>query len=126
MKLSSEIVIKYLDEWPNVPNRTLAKKIFAEEPELFNSFEHVRGIIRMYRGSYGERHRRLMKTTKYYGTGNPLKLPDSEAEDDTVFHIPKQYNKVGVLADIHVPYHDVEALTVAIQTCKDKKCKAIL
>jgi len=128
-KLSSQVVIEYLDKWPNVPNCTLAKKIYAEQSQLFNNSEHVRGIIRIYRGRSGDRLRGEVKERSRFVTEslyNPHNLPVSEAEDATIFNLPKQYNRIGVFSDMHIPYHDVEAITVAINHCIEMKCNAII
>lgn len=129
-KLSSEVVLKYLDKWPNTPNLTLAKKIFKENPKLFKSVEHARTIIRLYKGRGGEPNRKEVKMRKHYDISpvnfNPFKLPDSEAEDDTEYIISRQYNKIGVLADMHIPYHDVSAITTALNWFKEKGANAIL
>jgi len=114
----AKIIFEYLDKWPNLPNLTLAKKIYKENSKAFTGVEHVRSIIRRYKGRNGEDLRKSLKLRKYFDNSelykNPYQLPNSEAEDDTVFTIPAQYNRIGLMADMHIPYHDVEAMTVAI------------
>jgi len=118
ISITTKVIFEYLDKWPNVPNLTLARKIYKENPESFTGIEHVRAIIRTYKGRSGKNLREEIKYRKYFDDSelykNPYQLPDSEAEDDTVFTIPPQYNKIGLMADMHIPYHDVEAMTVAI------------
>lgn len=129
-KLIGKVTIEYIDKWPNTPNLTLAKKLFAEHPKLFLSTEHARSLIRYYKGRSGSLRLGHLKDKSRVVSGvpvfNPFDLPVSEAEDDTIFVLPKQYNRVGIFADVHVPYHDVDALTIAIQHCIDSKRNAIL
>ena len=127
-KITGEIVLKYLDKFTNTPSLTLAKLIYKENHEAFNSVEHVRSTIRTYRGTKGGNSRESVKNRKFFGTTpdvNMFKVPDSEAEDYAPFTLPKQYKRIAVLSDIHVPYHDVEALNVAIKHCKESKCDAV-
>ena len=56
----------YMDKFPNASTRMLARIIYKEHPEFFNKFEHVRTMIREYRGSNGNYHRKAMRFTKYY------------------------------------------------------------
>jgi len=127
-QLSGEIVIKELDKFPNTPTRTLARKIYKENPEVFTNVETVRTAIRYYRGSNGDSHRQIISTKKYFkqGSTNPFNLPDSEAEDNDPFYLPKSATRILVLSDIHFPYHDFEALELALQHGKDHKANTIL
>jgi predicted phosphodiesterase len=56
---------------------------------------------------------------------NPYKLPPS---DEAVYepYIFTGHKKVGILSDIHVPYHSVESLTLAITFLKKAKIDALL
>jgi len=78
-KTSSKVIIEYLDRWPNVPNLTLAKKVYSENPKLFSNVEHARSLIRMYKGRHGAANRKTVKMRKHYDTNpvnfNPFNLP---------------------------------------------------
>jgi predicted phosphodiesterase len=56
---------------------------------------------------------------------NPYNLPESDEEKYTPFKFP-HHNKVGILSDIHLPYHNLEALTEAITALKREKVDAVL
>ena len=51
---------------------------------------------------------------------NPFKLPESDAEDYEIYQI-KGHKRGLILNDIHLPYHDVDALTAAISFAKKEK-----
>jgi predicted phosphodiesterase len=49
---------------------------------------------------------------------NPFKLPKSYAKGRK--HIDIKGKKILILSDIHIPYHDIDAISVAIQTGLDE------
>jgi hypothetical protein len=53
----TEIILEYLEKFPNSPSKTLARKIYSEHPVLL-SFESVYSKVRYYRGQQGAQHRR--------------------------------------------------------------------
>lgn len=124
-----ELTVNLLDRFPNTPTLTLAKRLFKDNPEVFDSVEHARQRIRYYRGQLGDYNRKVIKTKKYLapkGDWNPFGLPDSDADDHDPFIIPSQYNKGLILADIHAPYHDVEALTQALTYGRDNGANCVI
>jgi predicted phosphodiesterase len=56
---------------------------------------------------------------------NPYNLPDS---DETAYtpYIFKGHKRIGILSDIHVPYHNIPSLTAAITYLKKSKPDALL
>ena len=53
-QLRRKIVFDVLERFPNHGNLTIAKKLFAENPEYFNNAEHARDAVRHYRGAGGK------------------------------------------------------------------------
>lgn len=49
----SRTVIRYVNEYPDVPSRTLSRMIFSKHPQLFINIESVRDSVRYYRGKKG-------------------------------------------------------------------------
>jgi predicted phosphodiesterase len=56
---------------------------------------------------------------------NPYKLPDSDEIEYKPFLI-EGFSRIGILSDIHVPYHNIGAVTAAIQFLKKDKIDALL
>lgn len=108
-----------------MPSQTLAKKIFEENKSLFNKWQSVHSLIRYYRGSSGNDGRKKLKDTRFLDY-NPHGLPPTEESDYYPFKFPKKANNVLVLSDIHVPYHNIEALTCALNYGLEHDCNAIL
>ena len=118
---AGQLVKEYLAKFPKTPHMTLAKKIYSENPEAFIDAENVRTRIRYYTGNQGKKNREFaedFKTEKAQraneaGVPNPFYLPEEDNEPFEGFEIPlgKTY---GILADIHFPYQDNQALTTAL------------
>lgn len=46
---------------------------------------------------------------------NPYKLPKSYAEKAKTFRLPAKCNNVLFISDLHIPYHDINAVSIAIE-----------
>lgn len=136
MGLKGKIVEDYLKEWANLPNLTLAKKIYNENKEVFKDVDSVRGVIRYQKGNKGWQNRGEIKDNKYfetpghsaiqYGVPNPYGLPESEEQDWEPFVIPPGNGNIMILPDIHFPYHNIQALTAALDYASSEKLTAIV
>ena len=42
------------------------------------------------------------------------KIPEGDYKEVMPFIMPKGNNRILVLTDIHIPYHDIEALQIAL------------
>ena len=57
---------------------------------------------------------------------NPFNLPESFEEGYEPYHVPKQYKNWLVISDLHVPYHNISALTECLNYGIQKNIDAIL
>lgn len=124
-----EVVQKYLKRFPNSPNNTLAKKIFAENKLLFDSEEGARALIRYYRGAHGNASRKNNSPKEYLkplAFGNQYNLPPSYAPKREFYALPKANNNVLIMSDIHAPYQDNEAITLALNYGKQHKINTVI
>jgi len=126
-----EIVKSYLSKHKKTPILTLAKLIFSEKPDYFKSAEDVRDIIRYHTGLKGNGDKKSLnsqefvreKTYKY----NPFEnIPKSYKEESKVLKLSLASRRIGILSDIHFPYHDEEALKVAIDYLIEYKPDTII
>lgn len=127
-KRTSEIVKNYLTKFPNTPNLTLAKKIYAENRLEFTDVEHARSVIRKWRGQSGDKKRKEIKDKVYFkeaGKLNPFKLPESYAVERKPFKLPLADNNILCLFDIHIPYQNNDALSIAFQYGLDNNVNTI-
>jgi len=58
-------------------------------------------------------------------TYNPYKLPEPDNDSAEVFTLPVADNNIGLLSDIHCPFHDMLALTTAIKSLKERRVNTI-
>lgn len=123
------IVEKYIRKFPKTPNLTLAKKIFEDNPLMFQSIESLRGQIRTIKGANGKGKLRQAipdLIENRIDQKNPFNLPESYAEDWNPYVIPKNANRTLLLNDIHLPYHNIPALTLALKYGKENGCNTII
>jgi len=126
----TDIVRNYLKEFPNTPSRSLAIKIYDENRLHFKDIEDARGVVRYMRGLNGKESRNRNKNKDLHvkkGTFklNPFNLPISHAEKAKVFTLPKNHNNILFISDLHIPYHDITAVTTALQYGKDNQINTI-
>ena len=57
---------------------------------------------------------------------NPLSLPASRESVYSAFKLPKTANDILLLSDIHVPYHNIEALTLALKYGMEHQVNTII
>lgn len=126
----SEIARSYRDKYGiDMPIRKLARIMYNENIIKFSSTEDARYFLRYIEGKTGGELREYAKKTKYFmekeRCKNPYNLPKS---DETIYepYIIKGHRKVAIFSDIHIPYHNIEAITVALDYCKKEKVDALL
>ena len=56
---------------------------------------------------------------------NPFNLPESFEESFEHYHLPKQYKNWLLLSDLHVPYHNIRAITEMLNYGISKNIDAI-
>jgi len=120
------LIPQVLADLETTPKQTLAKQLAKERPELFKSAETARAWIRAITGSMGDptgktQPRVQMKSSIAEGIA---KLKAQPPEYDPLIEMPK--GKTLVLSDIHIPHHDAEALTIAIEAGLAHGCEDVI
>ena len=125
--LKNKIVREYIVKFPNTPNGGLARKILKEHPLLFSNTEAIRTMIRSVTGSKGIADisnlkdkslvREKRKSTDYL-------LPESYANEYISYEIKQ--SRILIISDLHFPYQDNEAISLALDYGKDKKIDCII
>ena len=112
--MKKDLVKDYLLKYPDYPKRTLAKLIVEENPSI-GTINSVRNLILTLTGSMGETHKKkaIMHTKSTIQEGlEKLKVVSHNKEMENV-HLGK--GRYLVLSDVHIPYHDEDALTTALE-----------
>ncbi len=126
-KLTGQTVKEYLKKFPKVQSLTLAKKIYKENKELFTTLDSVRTAIRRYRGKNGKVALNELRSREFINQKpEPPKLPQSEKENKQTYIFPTQCNKILIISDIHAPYHDPEAIELALNYGVENKANTVL
>ena len=121
MKETGKIILQYLERFPDLPTKTLASKIYNENNELYRNAEWVRQHIKYYKGKNGKQALKNLNNKKFVGIKTkPYRMPESHTKHVEVWKLPKANKKVLVLSDIHIPYHDVEAIQIALNEGKQQ------
>lgn len=122
--VTGEVVVDYIKRFPNSPNLTLAKKIYAENKTLFKSVEHARSTLRNYREGRPDMNIKKYGLEPKSFDRNPFKLPESYADPFEPYIISQ--SKTLIISDLHFPYQDNEAITLALNYGLEKKVDCIL
>ena len=108
---NNDIIKSYLDQYPNLANMTLAKKIYNENKIKFTTLEYVRERIRYYRGACGLKKLQTLKTDKYL---NQEKLEKKYNLPKSIKQKYKPYKIIGnrglIFADVHIPFQNNDAI----------------
>lgn len=128
--IKGEIVKEYILKFPNTPNLTLAKKMYAENKSMFKDVEDARALIRIYKGASGDRARRDIGVDFRKELSKLKKeLPKGEMSGDEKgrepYVLPKAQRRVLMMSDCHLPYQSNEAIFSAIEYGLDKKVDTI-
>lgn len=118
---AAEVVKEFIDRFPNDGARTIARRVMAQHPQLFKNLEGCRSCVRQQLGVSGSSNRK-----KNYGDGKRYRAPRQAGMTD-VIPVPidelsgwepfviKGAQRALVLNDIHIPFHDEEALEAALE-----------
>lgn len=119
--LKQDVVKDYILKYPELPNKTLARLIFSKEEGLFTTAEEARGVIRYYKGAVGERQAKsaisaghiteVKHSTIKEGLAKLGIISKAEAPE----HVILGKGKYLILSDIHLPFHNEEALAAALE-----------
>lgn len=121
-----DVAREYRDKYGlEMPIRKLARIMYKENNLLFKDYDNARDILRYIEGKIGPGSNARPEYKVEKRTMTPYNLPKSEETDYTPYKIQGIKN-LGIMCDIHAPYHSVDALSVAIKYLKEKKIDGLL
>lgn len=126
----TDIARHWRGKHPDMPTLKLARIIYGKNKLLFKDTEDARSKLRYIEGKSGGAQAKkcaanapfVKEEARPY---NPYKLPESD-EAEYKPYIFKGHKRIAIFSDIHVPYHNIPALTAAIQFTKKEKPDALL
>ena len=123
-----EIVKAALKQFPTASTRALARIIYDDNKELF-TLEKARDLIMYYRGAKGTRLNKSLADKSFVRkktNDDPFEfIPKSYAMRRDTWHLPTSIKNVAVWGDLHIPYHESDAVKAAIKLAKEDKVDAI-
>lgn len=124
-----DVAREFRSKHPKMPTLKLARIIYAKNKLSFKDVEDVRTTLRYIEGKKGARHRKSVTKTEHFKEEarpkNPYNLPDSYKEDREPFKLPTACNNILLISDLHIPYHDINAITVALDYGKKNNVNTI-
>jgi predicted phosphodiesterase len=123
----SELARKYRKENPDMPTHKLARIMYNENNLLFAKVESARDSLRLIEGKRGGRK---YKTNNEFireeaRPMNPYKLPETEATLIKPYPI-KNHKRAFIINDVHLPYHDIDAITIAFDYAKKENPDVVI
>jgi predicted phosphodiesterase len=129
MRTKADTARAYRSKHPDKPSKALARIMYSKNNLLFKDVEDARTTLRYIEGKKGARERAYVKDSPFVKDEprpyNPYNLPSSDESKYDPFII-KGHKRVGIFSDIHVPYHNIDCLTAAIDYCKKDRIDALL
>jgi predicted phosphodiesterase len=110
-----DIARKYRDEYGmEMPTLKLARIMYKKESLTFKDVEDCRDVLR---GVEGKKNKKRYRVTHPMPERpkNPYNLPESYQEKREPLRLPLTCNNILLISDIHIPYHDIDAITIALE-----------
>lgn len=128
--------IKFLEDfvrkYKNLPTRTIAKLFYKQHPEVYKSFESVRGMVQFLRKEHsqimGKYARQDLIRTEEERKQSLITIPKA-FEDLDVFRpyvLTSDISKWLIMSDIHIPFHDEKALEQVIITGTEEGTEGLI
>jgi predicted phosphodiesterase len=112
-----------------MPTKKLARIVYADNILIFSNLENTYCLLRYIEGKSGAKQREKVKNTEFYmkenRSYNPYKLPDSYEEKREPYILPVSCNNILLISDLHIPYHNISAITIALDYGKKEKVNTI-
>jgi len=128
-KSKSDIAREFRKEFPDMPTLKLARIMYADNKLIFKDVEACRTLLRLIEGKLGDSHRKYLKNKdlvmKENRPLNPYNLPESYEEQREPFVLPVCCDNILLISDLHIPYHNIPAVTIALDYGKKEKVNTI-
>ena len=117
--IKGRIVFEFLKKHPEMPTMTLAKLVYKKNANIFPTVNSARQLIKYYTGQNGKAAKKRIADKSLFrpeGPKNPFKdLPKGLKHFKNLNPYKIKGNSILVISDLHVPYHDLHALTLALE-----------
>ncbi len=108
---------EWCEKYPHHSSKSIARALHELFPELFHSFDHAYNHVRYARGE--------RKGRGAYTSEPVRKLPPPDREKgkhpDYLFPDVKRPLWGAIFTDLHIPYHDPDAIEIAMEYCAEQE-----
>jgi predicted phosphodiesterase len=115
---------RLVEKFPDHPSRSLARRL-VEESNNAITMEQARTRIRRLFGQSKAKRQRASHPRPARAPGQGAPMPASRATPWTPY-VLDVVGKVGILSDVHVPYHDETAVRAAVDRLVDERIDALV
>lgn len=122
----ADIARKYRNEYGmGMPTLKLARIMYKKESLSFKDVEDCRDSLR---GIEGKKKDAGYRETHIFPERpkNPYNLPESYQEKREPLRLPTTCNNILLISDLHIPYHDIDAVTIALEYGVEHKVNTIV
>ena len=119
-QITGELASEYCKRFQTSATREIARALDNRPPRMFSGLGARKGVVRYYRGALGDARREEAKEII-----PRVIIPKADAQMDWTPYRITDY-PVAVCGDMHMPYHDEEAIQLFIDHCEDIEAKTIL
>jgi len=126
----SDIARELRKKHPDMPSLKLARIMFGKNKLRFKDVEDARYILRYIEGKGGGINEKILGDKAEFikleaRPYNPYNIPESYKEDRVPYSLPLGCNNILLISDLHIPYHDINAITIALDYGKKNDVNTI-
>jgi predicted phosphodiesterase len=103
--------------------------MYADNKLSFKDVEACRHSLRYIEGKSGKANLKWLQNKEFVMKENrplnPYNLPESYEEQREPYILPVQCNNILLISDLHIPYHNIDAITIALDYGKAQKVNTI-
>ncbi len=123
----ADIARKFRKDNPKMATLKLARILYEQNNILFKSIEDARERLRYIEGK-SSKNKAVCKGEFFKAEPrpyNPYKLPESDAVDIKPY-VLRGYKRAFIINDVHIPFHSLEAITIAFDYAKKEKPDVVI
>ena len=121
--IKGELCLEYLRKFPGPSAYKIAEKLVSDFPAEYKDLETARLRVRYYRGSQGGANREYLTEESYVPK---ISVPNDSSRDVSPYEIPADAYPILAAGDVHLPYHDQEAVEIMLERAIEIKAKTLL
>jgi predicted phosphodiesterase len=126
----ADIAREWRSQYPDKPTLALARLMYQKNKTAFKDVEDARERLRYIEGKSGDKGIKSIVKSDFFKPGarplNPYNLPVSHQENREPFRLPMACNNILLISDLHIPYHDIDAINVALDYGRKQKVNTIV